>query len=336
MKKQILALAVSSLAAIPVTSMADTGPIVYGKVNVAYVNADDGTEDVFELQSNASRLGVKGDIDLDFDGVRAIYQAEFEMQVDDGDKGGQVFSQRNIFGGFTHDRFGTLKAGMFDSPVKKAQGKLDQLNDLQGDIKNLMAGDNRVENIVQYSTPRLGGVAQINVALIPGENDDGTGDDTDAADAVSSSVVVNMNSVYAALAYDREISDSLIADDTGLNTAGRIDILRAALMAKVAGFEVGTILQVAEEANGDGQDQTYFFSGAYSLDRWKFKGQYGRTDGDVSDNEVTLMGAAVDYKVASKSKLFAYYSDVESENGAGATLEEDTTYGVGFEHKFSM
>lgn len=336
MKKQMLALAVSSLATIPVMAVADSGPTVYGKVNVAYVNADDGTEDVFELQSNASRLGVKGDIDLDFDGVRAIYQAEFEIQVDDGDKGGQVFAQRNIFGGFTHDRFGTLKAGRFDTPVKKAQGKLDQLNDLQGDIKNLMAGENRVDNIVQYSTPRLGGLAQVNVALIPGENEDGTGDDTGPADAVSSSVVLSMNNVYAALAYDSEISDELVADDTGLNTAGRLNIVRASLMAKVAGFEIGTILQQAEESDGDGEDQTYFFSGAYSLDRWKFKGQYGRTDGDVSDNEVTLMGAGVDYKVASKSKLFAYYSDVESEDSAGAVLAEDTTYGVGFEHKFSM
>lgn len=104
MKKQLLALAVGSMVAIPSVALADSGPTVYGKVNVSLENQDDGDNDTWKLQSNSSRLGVKGDLDLDFENVKAIYKAEFEMSVDDGDKDGQTFTQRNIYGGFAMPR----------------------------------------------------------------------------------------------------------------------------------------------------------------------------------------------------------------------------------------
>ena len=126
MKKNLLAIAVGAAVVMPGLALAD-GPTVYGKVNVSLENAEfdngvDSSEDAWELNSNASRLGVKGDFDLDVAGLKAIYQAEFEISVDDGDKGGETFSQRNIFGGLKGS-FGTLKAGKFDTPTKKAQGK---------------------------------------------------------------------------------------------------------------------------------------------------------------------------------------------------------------------
>lgn len=77
MKKNLLAIAVGAAVAMPVVALAD-GPTVYGKVNVSLENAefDDGvnpSEDQWELNSNASRLGVKGDFDLDVAGLKAIY-----------------------------------------------------------------------------------------------------------------------------------------------------------------------------------------------------------------------------------------------------------------------
>lgn len=328
MNKQLLALAVSSMVVMPSLVLADKGPVVYGKVNVSLENQDDGDNDTWKLQSNASRLGVKGALDLDFENVKAIYKAEFEMSVDDGDKDGQTFTQRNIYGGFTHAAAGTLIAGKFDTPMKTSQGKVDQFNDLQGDIKNIMAGDNRVSNIIQYSTPTIADVITVNLALIPGEE---KGDDADdgVADAISSSLVFDNGSFYAALAYDSEMADKLEADPTGDD---KINVFRATGMARISNFELGALVQMAEEDEGDGEDTSYLVSAAVKLDRMKLKAQYGMTEADTTDEELTLMALGADYKLAKNSKAFAYISKVE----ADVADTEDTTFGIGFEHKFSL
>lgn len=329
MKKQLLALAVGSVIAAPSLALADSGPIVYGKVNVSYENQDDGNNDAWKLQSNASRLGVKGELDLDVEDLQAIYKAEFEISVDDGDKSGQTFTQRNIYGGFAHANAGTLIAGKFDSPLKVSQGKVDQFNDLQGDIKNIMAGENRFSNTVQYSTPTFADMFKLNVALIPGEDQSAGAEDNGAADSISSSLVFDNGSFYGALAYDSEVSDSLAADDTGDT---KLNILRATGMARLDMFEIGLLYQLAEEDTGKGEDTSYLVSGAVKLDRWKLKAQYGLTEADTTDEELTLLAVGADYKLAKNSKAFAYFSQVE----ADLASDEDTTFGIGFEHKFSM
>eukprot|EP00003_Mantamonas_plastica_P021628 TRINITY_DN352_c0_g8_i1.p1 TRINITY_DN352_c0_g8~~TRINITY_DN352_c0_g8_i1.p1 ORF type:complete len:330 (+),score=95.66 TRINITY_DN352_c0_g8_i1:149-1138(+) len=329
MKKRLLALAIGSMVVAPSVAMADKGPVVYGKVNVSYENQDDGTNDAWKLQSNASRLGVKGDLDLDVQDLKAVYKAEFEISVDDGDKDGQTFAQRNIYGGFAHAKAGTLIAGKFDTPLKTSQGKVDQFNDIQGDLKNIMAGDNRVSNIVQYSTPTIADMVKVNVALIPGEDQSAGAEDNGVADAISSSIVFDNGAFYGALAYDSEISDKLEADPTG---DSKLNILRATGMVRMDMFEVGLLYQLAEEEAGDGEDSSYLVSGAVKLDRWKLKAQYGLTQADTTDEELTLMAVGADYKLAKNSKAFAYFSQVE----ADLADSEDTTFGIGFEHKFSM
>ncbi|MFT5483563.1 MAG: putative porin, partial [Halieaceae bacterium] len=128
MKNTIAVLAASSVLSAPGLLMAD-GPLdgsLYGKVNVSVVNG----EDQWELNSNASRMGVKGKTEIS-DGLYAIYKAEFEMCVDDGDCKGQTLTQRNIIGGI-QGKYGTLWAGKHDTPTKIAQNKIDLFNDLNG------------------------------------------------------------------------------------------------------------------------------------------------------------------------------------------------------------
>lgn len=342
MRKTLLALATGSMAMVASTATADTGPLLYGKANVTYENVDDGDGDRWELNSNASRLGVKGDLDLDIDELKAIYQAEFGIAFDDaGEDGSDVFSQRNIFGGFQHERFGTLKAGKFDSPLKVSQGDVDQLNDL-ADIGGVLAGENRVNDIIQYSSPTLGEHLNAHVAFSPGEEDEnaGTNDvDDGPADAISSALIFDDGTFYGALAYDKDIEDELIADDTVAEATGetRIDILRATGQVRINNLEVGGILQQAEDSNGDGEETSYLVSAGYSIDRVKLKAQYGLTDADSVNNEVTLLGLGADYRVGDQSKVFGYFQDLEPDNAnRGAVDSEDTRFGVGFEHKFAM
>lgn len=335
MKKQLLALAIGSIVAAPSVALADKGPIVYGKFNVSYENVDDGSNDAWELNSNSSRIGVKGSLDLDVESVKAVYQAEFQMDVDEGDNKGQTFSQRNIFGGFKHDSLGTLIAGKFDTPFKKAQGKVDQFGDLDGDIGGILDGEERASNIVQYSTPKLGNAITANVAFIPGEEPDT--DNDGPADSISSSLVFDNGTFYGALAYDSEMPTSIYdAETANVGADYTSDAVRVVGMARIQNFELGALVQMSETsdeiAGVSYEDTSYILSGAVKLARWKLKAQYGLTDLDQSDDELTLMAVGADYKMGDRSKVFGYYAAVEADEGA----QDDSTFGIGFEHKFSM
>lgn len=347
MNKKLLAIAVGAAITLPSVALA-AGPTVYGKVNLTLEKQDLESKDVdqISLDSNNSRLGVKGDFDLDVGGLKAIYQAEFGMFVDDGDNSSTktltdsngdtvdvkdntgVFSQRNIFGGITGG-FGTVKAGMFDSPTKMAQGKIDQFNDLDGDIKKILAGENRVKNIVQYSTPKFADSITVNVAIIPGEGATVDGEVKDGfADSTSISAVFESGNFYAALAHDSEIVDGLEVDDQGASAAA--DITRLVGAFKAEAFEVGLLYQIAEESEGDGKDSSIVASGAFNIDRIKLKAQYGMTDGDVSDDTWTTTSVGADYKLAKASKVFAYYTILDKD----VADTSDSYFAVGMEHKF--
>ena len=160
MKKTALSLAIA--AVLPTFAHAEKVevemPEFYGKVNVSVQNTqEEGKGSISELVSNASRLGVKGKIELKH-GLEGIYKLEYETQVDDGDKSGQTFAQRNIFAGIKGG-FGQVIVGKFDTPFKKAQSKIDLFNDLEGDIKSVISShDNRKSNTIQYSTPKMSGL----------------------------------------------------------------------------------------------------------------------------------------------------------------------------------
>lgn len=113
MKKLLLAATVATLS----LNAAQAAPTLYGKVNVSVDSYDNGKDDKIEVNSNASRLGIKGEEKLT-DQLSAVYQAEWEIDVDGGD---DVFKKRNIFAGLKWAEIGTLRAGIIDTPLKMQQ-----------------------------------------------------------------------------------------------------------------------------------------------------------------------------------------------------------------------
>ena len=59
---------------------------VYGKANVSFQSADEGSGRFTELVSNASRFGLKGDLKLD-DNLTVVYK--YEVQIDLADEAGE-------------------------------------------------------------------------------------------------------------------------------------------------------------------------------------------------------------------------------------------------------
>jgi len=352
MKKHALALAL--IGAVPALALAE-GPTLYGKINVTLdsVSTDTGapatSTDVWSLNSNASRIGVKGDAETGIQGLKGLYYAEFGIKADDGVG---PFTQRNIYAGLKAD-VGTLRLGKIDSPLKDSQGKVDQFNDLAADIQNLGPGESRVDNLVYYSSPKLADALTVNLAFAPGEgrdldnadNDANTGTDVEdgIADYLSASLVYEKDALYAALAIAQNNSGSgnndgyVDIDGATANTQSVADIVRLTVTWKADAFEVGALYQTSEDV-GDttaptGEDALWLVSGAYKNDKWKFKAQAGANEGDASGRERTLTAIGADYAVGKATTLFGYWASVENDPVA-ATRPETTTIALGIDQKF--
>ena len=322
MNKLILSVAIASTLGFASQGFA-AGPIdgdIYGKINVSIVNADTGTDDTYKLNSNASRLGVKGKTEI-ADGLYAVYKAEFEMCVDDGDCKGQTFTQRNIMGGIKGS-FGTVWAGKHDTPTKLAQNKIDLFNDLEGDIKSTFEGENRVSNIVAYTSPTMNGFSTT-VAMIPGEGADVDGDgkdDTGLTDGTSYSVSYTMNNLYVAIAGDQDVDSQ--------------DLIRLVAQYKMDALKVGVMYQQNEDNLGTKDESGFFVSAAYQLDeKTILKAQYGSIEDDADGDEEETLSLGADYKLAKGTKVYVFYTD-NTDSSTGAADDEDTAFGLGMEHKF--
>jgi predicted porin len=317
MKKLLLSAAIASTMGFASYGFA-AGPIdgtLYGKVNVSLVNADDGSNDEWKLNSNASRLGVKGESEI-AEGLSVIYKAEFEICVDDGDCKGQTFTQRNIMGGIKGS-FGTVWVGKHDTPTKLAQSKIDLFNDLEGDIKNTFEGENRVSNIVAYSSPEVNGFSST-VAMIPGE--DAENDNGGLADGVSYSVSYQQDDLYLALAGDQDVDNQ--------------DLMRLVAQYKIDALKLGVMYQQNEDTLGTKDESGFFVSAAYKLDSAiTLKAQFGSIEDDVDGDEEETLSLGADYKLAKSTKLYVFYTD-NTDSSVGSADSENSAFGLGMEHKF--
>jgi len=312
MKKTALSLAIA--AVLPAFANAEKIEIelskFYGKFNVSVQNTQEGDVSISEVVSNASRLGVKGKIDLKH-GLQGIYKAEYQTAVDDGDNSknndeGQTFSQRNIFAGIKGG-FGKVIVGTFDTPLKKSQKKIDLFNDLEGDIKSVISkSDNREANSVQYNTPKMAGLVAT-VAHIASE-------DETINDGISSSLTYSRNKFYAAIAYDTDVE------------ANGIDVTRVVGQYSIAGITLGGLWETQQQG-GENKDG-WVYSAAYKLTSGiKLKAQYGESD--IAKDDAKTYSLGVDYKLAKGAKAYAFATDEDFGDDTG-----NEYYGVGLEYKF--
>jgi len=300
-----------------------SGPIdgkVYGKANLSVVNQDFGSYDEWTLNSNASRLGLKGKTEIS-DGLEIVYQAEYEICIDSGDCKGQTFKQRNTFVGIKGG-FGMVLVGKHDSPTKLAAGKVDLFNDLEGDIKNAFEGENRLSNIIAYTSPTMNGFTTT-LAMIPGEGadvDQDGQDDTGLSDGLSYSVNYTKDSIYLAIAGDQDVDKQ--------------DLLRFVAQYQIDALKLGVMYQQNEDNLGTKDESGYFVSAAYKLDNnITLKAQYGAIEDDVDGDEEQTLSLGADYKLAKNTKVFAFYTN-NTDSAIDSNDDEFSALGIGMEHKF--
>ena len=207
-------IAIASAIALASITAAHAAPTVYGKafltldyVSTDYDAANKTDEDTFKLNSNASRIGFKGDDDLT-DTTKLIYQLEYQINPDDDS---QQFRSRNTYVGLAHNTLGTVLAGRHDTPLKLVQNKVDVFNDTLFDMANAgVSGENRANNVLAYQSPALVGMpVTFMVATALSENDtDGDVLVTAATDVVKNADGTVKTPAKPAVYRDRKTKDN--------------------------------------------------------------------------------------------------------------------------------
>ncbi len=179
MNKKLMALAVTSVFAAPAFAQQTSNVTLYGRANLGLDNygaatataANSNMKSRFRVFDSGSRLGVRGVEDLG-GGLRAIFQIESGVNIDNGNNTGQAGTV-NASSGFLGSRpsfvgleggFGRLTFGRQD--VWWGNGTISQTGAnyvstdmpfLTGNSGRVQAGIARQSNVMQYTTPTFGG-----------------------------------------------------------------------------------------------------------------------------------------------------------------------------------
>ena len=338
MKRQLLAVAIAAATLLPLTAQA--APTVYGRLNLSvdYTDSDDATSNakdgIWELNSNSSRIGVKGNEKLTEE-FTAVYKAEWEVQGDMA--GGADLTSRERYLGLKHFQWGTVRLGHIDSPFKNAEDDIDVFNDMAHlDMGKFIYGQNRLANSINYVSPKFLDVFGVNLTLQPGEKSTGTGlcgtkCENHIADAISTALSYEDDNLYLSFAMDKEVMN--------------MDAMRFNARYKMGDATISAMYQMAEPSNlGAGatnEETAMMFSGSYKMDAVTVRGEVLVANHDMGggkEDDTTLIGVGVDYNFTQATKAFANLATSNMEKtpaGGGKSTDSDATYiGFGMETRF--
>ena len=374
MKIKIVTAAVLSLLA--TTTFA--APTFYGEIDasVDYLpekNATKSNKDVWEISSNSSFLGLKGDEKLT-ERLSAVYAIEWGFSAD-GDS--NDWTQRNRFVGLKDAQLGTLKIGKHDTPVKQLSSVVDTFNNYvanKADITGIFTGENRIDNAVIYESPALkllDGAFKFNALLATGESSGikATSGGAKVAgrglgDAWSASVTYENPLVVAGIGYDKAIPSNFLgrgflnAAEPKLGSApAAADTFAAANTVRaigrinpVEGLALKALYQTSEveKATGNGNGvltdniddaQGWLVGAEYNIPQaknWTVKGQYSQNDTSFKNNTADFKAKQI---IAGAD--YAFNKQVKTYGYAGyLTLEQASkkdkqpVAGLGLEFKF--
>ncbi|PTQ87864.1 porin [Agitococcus lubricus] len=336
MKRNVLALAVGAALVLPLVAQA--APTVYGRLNLSvdYMDVDDGTktDGGWALNSNASRVGVKGNEKLS-DEFTVVYKAEWEVQGDV--KAASELDARERYIGLKHFQWGTVRLGYIDSPLKNAEDSVDVFNDhSELDMGNFIYGQKRLGNSLNYVSPKFLDVFGANVSLVPGEKQLTATvgpEENHLADGYSAAFSYEDDSLYLGAALDKEIED--------------MDAVRLNARFKMGDLTLSGMYQTAENSFGPSEtEESVVGSFTYDLDKWTVRGQYLQSNKDKFDvgsglNQQTntiLIGGGIDYSFTQSTKVYGNAASIVKDDKYsyvdGAKDRKGFLVGAGIETRF--
>ena len=197
--------------------------------------------------------------------------------------------------------------GTHDTEFKKSQDKIDLFNDLAGDIKNILEGENRLSELVGFTTPVFGKNLSATFNMI--KEKDGLGD------ASSFSLRYKTSNIYAALALDSKVEG--------------YDSYRVSFQVPLNKAQLGLMLQTSKEVNTGNKEEGYVVSLSRKVtNKGTIKLQLTESDIKLVSGKQTTFG--FDQELSKKAKIFIFYTDLSSP----MVEKERNVTAVGFEFKF--
>jgi len=316
LKPALISLALSSVLAPAFASADDNWVDVYGKVMLTLDKVDeDNGDDQWELNSNATRFGLKGFGDTGVEGLEVFYKMEWAVDITDESKEKNISSRSQYVG--LRGGFGEIIAGREDTPTKAISKKIDLFNDFQMEFKTSFNAEKRMSDLIQYTTPKMGGF-KAKIALVPGED---TGNNDGLADGISGSIEYKTGD----FTFGASLDDGIEGDD--------VETRRALVQYKAGDFQIGFMYHDTD--NGDLSGDGMVLSGQYKIDKHSLKLQLVESDAweaDISSKVKYTSQQTIgwDYK-ASKKTTFVSYLSFNEDGGSG---DKDTILGVGIVQKF--
>jgi len=290
-------------------------PGFYGRVNLTpLVNAPADKSATTKVVSNASRLGLQGELPVP-GGMMLIYQAEYQINPDRDDFNGRIFTQRNSWVGAS-GALGTVFAGRSDTPLKLLQANIDHFNDLQGDLRVLVVGENRPNDTVNYVSPTIGGLTFSHAALIDGQD---TLPDR-LTKVTSTSLSYTAGSYLVGIAFDRNV---ISLEKT------RNDVVRLAGQYHEGDLQLGILYESSvNSANNRGRQDGLLLSVSLTRGSFVYKAQTGMSEQRHDGNRQTSLG--VDYIVNRDVRWFTFVTATRADNHA----QRSDQVGAGMEIRF--
>ncbi len=351
-KKLAVFVAAGTLASLPIAAQAIDGE-VYGEVHMSIDFSDNentsttNEDSALSVNSNTSKLGFKGSEKLS-DNLSVIWQYETEVELDNGDL---TVKGRDTYGGLKGS-WGLLKAGNLSTPMKKASSKIDIFSNSRAD-HNVIVGiangekefDNRLNNTIWYSTPKMGGV-KLDLSYTTDTAEDALPDKLIAPELSVISVAVSYDKgpFYAALATetknDAKAVGATFEDVSGTKLVGRWDLGQ--------GTKVGLVYEDIEVSTGavNGQARSaVYLNAAHKMGNTTLKAAYGQADDldNAADTGATHYALSAYQSYSKNTSLYVIYTATDNDDNAtyglkdmkGKTGKTISALSFGLKKKFS-
>lgn len=327
----------------------------YGRAHLSVDQLDNGAVyDRTNVSSNSSRLGFRGD--KQFGSLRGFWQIESEVMFsktsdssatqDDKNR----LATRDTFAGI-EGRFGNVRFGKFDTPMKAAREAANLFGDQLGDMRNITrAGarfDERPNNLIQYQSPAMNGF-RLALAYAPHE---GTTAVTDAATGVetknamtSGSLTYTGTDLVAALAFEDYEKNASAGDRKATRLAVSYRVIPS---LRLVGFYQDAKAVVSGVNEGS---KVTGFGAEYQLvpNEYVLRAHMFDRKADKANADSTLYAVGVESIISRELRLYANYGTVDNDasarvvpwaegrtaNAAGANGKTARGFSVGMIYNF--
>ncbi len=290
---------------------------VYGQARVSADNrsgdwpsGQDGTE----IVSNASRLGVKGEIDTNIADTAMIYQLEIQYETA-GETDADEFSFREGYAGLKGG-WGKMRMGRLSTGYKSTGTKIDPWTDNAPQARSggrqgmSELHSNYFNNAVEYVTPKLfeGFTANGWFSTRFDDSDDrmhnaGALTNFRGGDAGGIGVKYEAGPVFVGIDWLDINADTITSSAVSNGDAWQIG-------ARYKVLDDLSFAAMYEDAKGIDLGENYYANAIYRIDKFRLIGAYGQTDGRVpnGDDDWSNWSLGVKYDLTKRSELLAAWN----------------------------